>query len=140
MTTNAHILAPQHSRRVPRPGLSLIELTLVVAIMGVLIAVVTYNIVGKGAQAEKKATEASLVTLRNAIDSYRVTHKAYPTAIADLVATKEINSSPRDAWKRDFFYSNQGRPGTDQAYLLSSYGPDGTPGTEDDISVWDVNK
>jgi general secretion pathway protein G len=131
---------PKLPRRAPRPGFSLIELTLVVAIMGVLIAVVTYNIVGKSAQAEKKATEASLTTLRNAIDSYRVTHKLYPATLQDLVATKEINAGMKDAWKREFFYSNQGRPGTDQAYLLSSSGPDGAAGTEDDISVWDINK
>ncbi len=123
-----------------RGAFSLIELTLVVAIMGVLIAVVTYNIVGKSAQAEKRATEASLTTLKNAIESYRLTHKVFPVALQDLVTTKEINANPKDAWKREFFYSNQGRPGTDQLFLLSSFGPDGTAGTEDDISVWEINK
>lgn len=140
-------LATTHARRTPRArraprapraGFSLLELTLVVAIIGVLLAVVAVNVIGQGNKANVKATQASLATLKNAISSYNLEYKAYPSALNDLVTTKLIEPGIKDAWKRDFFYSNQGRPGTDQEFLLSSYGKDGAAGTADDISVWDI--
>lgn len=127
-------------RRAPRAGFSLLELTLVVAIIGVLLAVVAVNVIGQGEKANIKATQASLATLKNAIASYNLEYKAYPTALNDLVTTKLVEPGLKDAWKRDFFYSNQGRPGTEQEYLLSSLGKDGAAGTADDISVWDLKK
>lgn len=136
-------IRPTSRRRRPRAhraGFSLLELTLVVAIIGVLLAVVAVNVIGQGNNANIKATQASLATLKNAIASYNLEYKAYPSVLNDLVTTKLIEPGIKDAWKRDFFYSNQGRPGTDQEFLLSSYGKDGAAGTADDISVWDLKK
>ncbi len=130
----------RRSSRAPRPGFSLLELTLVVAIIGVLLAVVTYNFTGIGNRSSIRATQASLATLKSGIASYYMEQKAYPSSLNDLVTTKTIESGIKDAWKREFFYSNVGRPGTEQEYLLSSYGPDGTAGTADDISVWDLKR
>jgi general secretion pathway protein G len=121
-----------------RAGFSLLELTLVVAIMGVLIAVVAFNVTGQGNKAKARATQVSMSTLKTAIQQYNLDFSSYPTDLSALVSSKMIEAGKnKDGWNRDFFYDSRGRS-EEQPFLLSSPGPDGIQGNTDDLSVWDT--
>ncbi len=127
------------SRRARRTahGFSLLELTLVIAIIGVLTAVVALNVGGLGVKAKIRSTEAGLSNIQTALNSYHLEHSAYPPDLRTLVTTK-IMSADRpmlDGWKRDFYYDPRGRS-KDQPYILMSSGEDGVSGNEDDIDIW----
>ena len=56
-----------------RRAFSLLELMLVLAIMGILMAVVAINMVGHGARAQMTAAKASLKTIKTNVDTYYIT-------------------------------------------------------------------
>ena len=121
-----------------RGGFSLLELTLVVAIMGVLIAVVAFNVTGQGNKAKARATQVSMNVLKTAIQAYNLSYSMYPPDLNALVTDKQIEAGKdKDGWNRSFFYDPRGRS-EEQPFLLSSPGPDGQQGTPDDLSVWDI--
>ena len=125
-------------RRRRRPGFSLMELMLVLAIMGILMAVVAINVLGVGQSARIKATKASLMTIKNALASYHLEQASYPPDLRTLTTMKPAlleNSKLQDAWKVDFIYDPRGQ-GNGQEFVLGSAGPDKVVGNEDDINVW----
>lgn len=118
------------------PGFSLIELTLVVVILGVLMAVVAVNVLGQGEKAKLQATKTSMTTIQTQLDAYHLEYSAYPP---DLLLLQRLdgflspNKPIEDGWKRAYWYKS---PGTSRPYELISMGKDGEYGTGDDIDIW----
>lgn len=79
-------------------------------------------------------TGAELRTLATALEAFRRENNSYVeadscSALIDRLAPRYLNSIIRlDAWSREFDYK-----GTAASYRLGSAGPDGKPGTDDDI-------
>lgn len=121
-------------------GFSLLELMLVVAIIGILMAVVAFNIGGQGARAKARATTASLQTIQTALDQYRLEYSSNPPGLATLIQVKMLKDMKlKDAWDTDFLY-DPGVLSPDRPYILGSAGPDKSAGNEDDIDAWTMNK
>lgn len=121
-----------------RAGFSLIELMLVLAIIGVLMAVAAVSVGGMGARAKIKATKASLQTIQSALNSYNLEYSSYPVTLKDLTLVKppfmDDSRKLKDGWDSDFYYSPAARG--ERPFSLGSLGEDKQPGTEDDIDVW----
>jgi general secretion pathway protein G len=80
-----------------------------------------------------RATRASLLILRQAVDTYRADHGGQcPGELSELERKDYIKQLPADAWGRPFILTCPGRFDTD-GYELSSAGPDGIPGGLDRI-------
>lgn len=132
---------PRPARRIRR-AFSLLELTLVLAIIGVLMAVAAVNLLGTSDRANVRATEATLSTVGAQIDAYAVSNQgSYPPTLQTLVAGGYLRDerSLRDAWKIDLWYS----PTADtqgNKYTLFSAGKDKQHGTQDDINYWLVGR
>lgn len=121
-----------------RSGFSLLELTLVIAIIGVLSAVAAFSFGGFAARAKVSATKASMNTIKTALMAYEGEASAFPPDLVTLKRTKYIDESAtmKDGWNEDFGYRVPGRNG--RKYDLVSKGEDKQLGTEDDISIWDA--
>lgn len=121
-------------------GFSLLELTLVIAIMGVLMAIAAVNLIGGADDAKVKATKTSMATIKTQLQRYYTDHNAYPPSLMTLInETRMLQEGANlDAWDREFFYMPGGKPNAprEQGFTLISPGPDGAPGTEDDIDIW----
>lgn len=117
---------------------SLLELTLVLAIIGILMAVTAYSIFGRGEQAKVTATLASMKVIKGAIQQYQLQTSMFPPALEALQAGRapfiEPENKMLDGWKNPFVYGVPGHDG--HPFDLYSKGPDGALGTPDDISVW----
>jgi general secretion pathway protein G len=113
-----------------RPGMSRarpVLLTLAVIIVFLLIAHRERTASGI------RATRASLLILRRAVDSYRADHGGEcPPELAELERKSYVKQMPADAWGRPFVLTCPGRFNPD-GYELSSAGPDGIPGGLDRI-------
>lgn len=123
-------------RRRAAPGFSLIELTLVVVILGVLMAVVAVNVMGQGEKAKRRATEASMTVIQQTLETYHLEYSAYPPSLEllrQLDGFLQKNKPIEDGWKRKYDYRT---PGVSHPYELRSMGGDGEPGTADDIDIW----
>ena len=118
-----------------RRGFSLLELTLVLVILGVLGAVAAVNVLGAGERAKESATKTSMRTVRSQIEAYQLQNNAYPTTLQTLVDGRFLEAkSIKDSWGNAFIYRAPGYGGN--PFELYSQGADGEGGTDDDISVW----
>ncbi len=129
-------------------GFTLVEMLLVLVILGTLAVIVYPNISKHGPEARIKATRIQIAALGNALEMFEVGNGFYPqgqNGLQDLVQAPNnapnwhgpyMDKIPKDPWGNDYVYTCPGvhRP---HSYDLMSAGPDGQPGTEDDITNWD---
>ncbi|MGM0434781.1 MAG: type II secretion system major pseudopilin GspG [Pseudomonadota bacterium] len=137
-------------------GFTLIEIMVVMVILGLLVALVAPNIMGRGDEARVTAAEAQLRNISSALDLYRLDNSQYPSTEQGLDALVEkpsgspepsnwnpegyMNAIPKDPWGNEYQYV---QPGSEGPYDLYSFGADGREGGEGvnaDISVWDVEE
>lgn len=126
--------------RAARPGFSLLELTLVLAIIAALMAAAAYNFLGQGERAKVKVTKQTLFTIDSALSQYNLEYSSYPPNINTLITTKILkNATVKDAWDTDLYYDTRGSS-KERPYNLRSNGPDKQLGNEDDIDIWNMNR
>lgn len=120
-------------------GFTLIEVLLVVAILGILAAVVVVNVSGRREGAMIQSTRASIANIAAAIDLYEVDTGRYPPSLQSLISSDGAanwsgpyvkGGVPVDAWGTEFTYSSSGGG----MYRISSAGPDMAHGGGDDIT------
>lgn len=120
-----------------RSGFSLLELTLVIAIMGVLMAVAAVAFGPKLLRAKKSATVATMKTVKQELTAYEGDNNAFPAALA-MLAPNYLEKAPIDGWGREFYYKVPGTGG--RPYDLISRGEDGQLDTPDDLNVWTIDE
>jgi len=131
-TLNAHL------NRNARPGFSLIELTAVLVILGILMAGAAVMVPNQIERARIKVTKTSMKTIKTQIESYRAENAGdAPATLAVLIPSFMEVGSDIDSFKEAFYYLPT--PGAVNPYELRSAGPDKEMGTEDDINVWNMD-
>ena len=144
---------PQTENRRPlrRAGFTLIELLLVLVILGVLAAIVVPKFAGRTEQARQAAAKTQVSSFATVLDAYEVDNGFYPkgkSGLNDLVQASRdaknwrgpyLKEVPKDPWGNDYVYECPGK-NNPTSYDVSSMGPDGQMGTEDDINNWSSNK
>lgn len=132
-----------HTRRTPyqlaaaRPGFSLIELTAVLVILGLLMAGAAIAVPAQIERARIQTTKTSMDTVRTQIESYRAENAGdAPATLAELIPSFLKEGADIDSFKEPFYYLPTPGTGSQHAFELRSAGPDKEMGTEDDINVW----
>lgn len=129
-----------------RLGFTLLELLIVLAIIGVIAAMVVPRFFGTLDESKIKATRTSINGLEQTIDLYRV-DRGMPESIAMLMQTtddtgKEIepllDKVPRDAWNEALNYEYPNTKAKSSRPAIWSNGPDrkNDNGGNDDINNW----
>ncbi|TVR04019.1 MAG: prepilin-type N-terminal cleavage/methylation domain-containing protein [Deltaproteobacteria bacterium] len=122
--------------RLSQRGMTIIEMMIVLVIMGMIMVTIggySFNAIQNARLQDARVQVGQLGT---ALEEYRVLVGEYPQSLDDLVRPpgglapirREVGSDP---WGNDFQYRRTSR----DAFELFSAGPDGRPGTEDDIHL-----
>lgn len=143
----------QNKQKHKQSGFTLIEIMVVVIIIGILAALIAPNMIGKVDTARITAARADMHTISIQLDLYKLDNFFYPSTEQGLQAlvtkpsgTPEaknwkpdgyLKTLPKDQWGNPYIYTS---PGSHGPFDLSSMGPDGKAGTDDDIVNWDVGK
>ncbi len=125
-------------------GMTLVEIMVVIAILGTLMAVVAFGVTARMDDANVGTTQIQMRNIENGLKLYAAKHKGkYPTTSDGLeAAAKYIGEGtiPQDAWGNEFLYYSPGSHG-DNDYEIISLGKDGSEGGEDaeaDINSWEI--
>lgn len=131
-------------------GFTLIEVMVVVVILGILAAIVVPRIMDRPDEARITKARQDIRALEAALNLYRLDNYTYPTTDQglDALVTKPaapepprwkeggyVDRLPMDPWQHPYQFLN---PGTHGAIDIYSTGPDGQPGTDDDIGNWSL--
>ena len=118
-------------------GFTLIELLIVMAILGMLAALVGPALFGNLSKGQRSAAQTQISNFESALDTYRLDVGQYPKTLNGLVENDSGRDSwdgpyirgdlPKDPWGSDYFYQPN-----DKDFVLMSYGKDGKPGGQKD--------
>jgi general secretion pathway protein G len=131
-------------------GFTLIELMVVLAIIGVLAALIVPNVLGRADDARVTAARTDVGNLMQALKLYKLDNQRYPSSAQGLQAlvtkpTTEplpgnwkpyLEKLPTDPWGRAYLFMN---PGLKAEVDVLSFGADGQTGGEGnnaDIGSW----
>lgn len=133
-------------------GFTLIEIMVVVAILGILAAVVVPKIMDNPDKARIVKTKQDVQAIKSALDLYKLDNFNYPSTDQGLQALVQkpggspearnwkqggyLDRLPKDPWGADYQYLS---PGTHAEVDIFSLGADGRPGGEGvnaDIGNW----
>ena len=123
-----------------RSGFSLLEISLVVVLIGLLTAGAAVALLGRSEKAKVRITKTTMTTLSGEIDSFIAEGNGTPPQSLQVLVSEDFIKSSMlvDAWKQPFYYNPTGAS-AGQRYTLLSYGPDRQAGTLDDINVWTMD-
>jgi general secretion pathway protein G len=130
---------------------TLIEVLVVVAILGILAAIVVPRIMDRPDEARRVAAKADVAAIVQALKVYRLDNGAYPSTEQGLLALVQkpttnpvpgnwkqyLDRLPKDPWDGDYQYLNPGVKGEIDVFSLGSDHARGGEGNAADIGNWD---
>lgn len=155
MTSTRRTRTQRPTERGRRVGFTLMEVLLVLAILGVIGALVVPNLLGSQQKANVNATKNNIKRIEGVLELYAIDHSGQlPASLEELTKSYEVDGVaqqphlaeiPKDAWGNAFNYKF---PGTHHGDLNSSKpdiwsnGPNGTDdnGSGDDVVNWSTEK
>jgi general secretion pathway protein G len=111
-------------------GMTLIEIMVVMAIIGIIGTVIAINVIPAQKDAEVNACKVLVTsTIPTAVNGYRALKQEYPDSLEILVEQKKLNKKQlNDPWNKPLTYEVTG-----DDFRLCSSGPDKVAGSKDDI-------
>ena len=131
-------------------GFTLIELMVVLAIIGVLAALIVPNVLGRADDARITAARTDVGNLMQALKLYKLDNQRFPTTEQGLNAlilkpTTEpvpgnwkpyLDKLPSDPWGRPYQYLNPGIKGEVDVLSFGADGQSGGEGNNADLGSW----
>ena len=142
---------PIISARPRADGFTLIEVLVVVAILGILAAIIVPRVMDRPDETRRVAAKADIQAITQALKLYRLDNGTYPSTDQGLGALvvrpttnpvpgnwkKYLDNLPRDPWGGDYQYLSPGVKGEIDVFSLGADRARGGEGNNADIGNWD---
>jgi general secretion pathway protein G len=120
-------------------GMTLIEIMVVIAIIGILASAITFGVFTYLKKAKVDAAKAQLRKVGNVLTIYAA-EEDFPNTLGVLTDSTSLGPAPlkekdlKDPWQQELIYNYPSQRG-DSEFDLCSSGPDKQQGTEDDVCL-----
>jgi general secretion pathway protein G len=119
-------------------GMTLVEIMIVVAIIGMLMGTVGVYAYGRFEKAKVTDTKIIIKNVEQALVHYQTDNTdPCPKSLSDLATQKYLSKEPVDAYGQPLSFKCPGEHNTDGADIISK-GKDRQEGTADDIKSWEL--
>ena len=136
---NNHSEPPRDKGVVATAGFTLVEIMVVIVILGILATIVGTNVLGSSEKAKIAAAQMEVKSILEQVNLYMIENSGPVPQWEDLLeadarghAYIELEEPKLDPWGNEYIITN------DMDYprkpFVHSWGPDGQPDTEDDIT------
>ena len=123
-------------RRAAQRGMTLVEIMIVVAIIGMVVGGVAYGAFNQFERAKVQNTKKEVATIKGAIEIWSTQNVGQTlTSLDQLFKEKLLNKDPKDPWAQPYQFKCPGEHDTDSCDVWSN-GKDKKAGTTDDITSW----
>lgn len=135
------------------PGFTLIEVLVVVAILGILAAIIVPRVMDRPDEAKRVAAKADIGAIVQALKLYRLDNGMYPTTDQGLGALVQrpaaqpvppnwkqggyLDRLPKDPWGGDYQYLSPGVRGEIDVFSLGGDRARGGEGSAADVGNWE---
>jgi general secretion pathway protein G len=121
-------------------GMTLLEIMIVIAILGLLASVIVVAVMNQFENAKINTTKITVKNIEQALHTYKVQVGDYPNQGEGLKALMNppdglkpfLKEVPKDPWGNEFLYFSPPRKGKGPFEVVSK-GVDGQEGTDDDL-------
>ena len=145
---------PALNRRVrsSEQGFTLIELMVVIVILGLLAAIVTYNVLPLGDKGKITKAKADIAQIEGGLELYKLQNMSFPNTSQGLNALVSapagladpsryqrggyLKKLPDDPWGRPYLYASPGAHGEADVWTFGADGKEGGQGIDADIGSW----
>lgn len=131
-------------------GYSLLELLVVLAIMGLIIAIAAPRVIGYFEASKAKSAKIQISNIATALDLYKLSNNTYPTEAQGLKALVEKPDGAaswdgpyltradgiNDPWGKPYIYKTPGLHGAFDIQTLGADGKEGGSGEDQDLGSW----
>jgi len=130
-------------------GFSLIEFTVVLALIGLLAGIVTISVRPMLTRGKQNAARAEIASICQALEQFYSIYGRYPTNDEGLPALRKstdripdplLTQDPKDPWNRQYQYNQPGRAGPYEVICFGADGREGGTGADADIVSWDLKE
>ena len=131
---------------------TLVELLLVLVILGTLAAIVLPKFTGTTQRSRITAAQTQISTFKTALNAFEVDMGYYPKSLLDLIQAPrgtttqswhgpylDSDAIPKDPWGNEYLFICPGKHNP-SSYDVSSAGPDGQMGSDDDVCNWTLKR
>lgn len=119
-------------------GMTLVEIMVVVAIIGMLMGTVGVYAYGRLEKAKVTDSKVIIKNVEQALVHFQTDNtEGCPKTLSELFAQKYLTKEPVDAWGQPLVFKCPGEHNTDGADIISK-GKDKQQGTADDIKSWEL--
>ena len=143
-------MTAHRDRRHRQEGYTLVELLVVLAILGMLVALAAPRLIKYLGSAKADTAKIQVEKLGGVLDLYRLEVGHYPTddeglqALVERPPHAEVWNGPYlksrdsliDPWGRPYLYHSPGQHGEYDLYSLGADGKEGGDGEDKDITSW----
>ena len=137
--------------RSPEAGFTLLELLVVLAIMGLLAAIIAPQVLRYLGSSRSQSAKIQIQNIDTALQLFRLDVGRFPTTgegLAALVTAPQAvanwngpylqkASALNDPWQRPYGYANPGKHGEADVFSLGSDGAEGGDGDARDVGNWE---
>ncbi|MGI9169268.1 MAG: type II secretion system major pseudopilin GspG [Caulobacteraceae bacterium] len=129
-------------------GFTLLEMLVVIAIIGLLMAIVGPQVLNQLSKAKTHAAKIQIVSTANALDEFQADVGRYPSQGEGLAALTVAPAGangwagpyskaiPADPWGHPYHYLSPGKHGEFDLYTLGSDDAEGGTGAAADVGNW----